>query len=248
MPTTILLAEDDPIAREVLTAHLDALGLSVHATASASEARALGANRRYFALLFDRRLLGGSGIEVLRDFRNDHDHPNHDTPAIAMSAELDDELMDALFAAGFVDAMEKPVTPARLRIALNGCVTLPVSAAAAFAEPGAVSGERAVLDDAAGLRACGSASVLEGLRGLLAAELPGYAEDLRSAHERGDARSFADTRHRLRSALGFCGATELLGVLDEHQGDVLPDAVSYARCRDAMDRLNRRLVPMSIDS
>jgi len=59
MSRVILLAEDDPITREVIGTHLRQLGFLVDSTASTTEAARLGARRTYSALVFDRNLQGG---------------------------------------------------------------------------------------------------------------------------------------------------------------------------------------------
>ena len=240
MPTRVLLAEDDPIAREVLSAHLQQLGLHVDATASADEARRLGAQHRYDLLVLDQILLAGTGIDVLRDFRADRSHPNHHTVALAISAELGDNEIDALFAEGFFDAMQKPVSAVRMHRALISCGLLADHMMPVAPSLLASSAPSQILDDARAIEACGSAEVLRGLRELLAIELPEYIADMRRALERNDEHTVRELAHRLRSALGFCGASEMIELLNRG----LPQPPAYIQFDDwvaAADRLSLAL-------
>jgi two-component system, OmpR family, response regulator len=222
MQRLILLAEDDPITREVVATHLRNLGLRVEATASVSEARVLASRETYSALVFDRNLQGGDAISLLADIRGNSGHLNAGTPAIAMSAELHDADVDQLLAAGFADAIEKPVSLLRLQLALAQCG---VACAGGCAEPAAALAPQLiaactgieVLDDDLGVQACGSTEVLSGLRGLLAIELPGYLSAIAAAMARQDALAVDEVLHRLKSALGFCGAREMLQLLQRLQ-------------------------------
>jgi CheY-like chemotaxis protein len=233
---SILLAEDDPITREVIVTHLSALGCSVTATAAASEAIALGGRARFDALLLDCALAGGDADTVVRALRADPGAPNARTPAIAISAELGDDRLDALLRSGFADAIQKPIGRDRLRLALVACAVKGLAGSGASIATEPLPASTLVLDEAAGLAACGSIEVLRGLRQLLAAELPTYRAEIDIACARGDVIALQSSLHRLKSALGFCGAAELRAVL-EHAGRELPEPAQLRRWQTAIDRL-----------
>ncbi len=243
MRRLILLAEDDAVTREVISTQLRGLGFVVDATASVLEASELGTQRPYTALIFDRHLLGGDAIGLLESFRARADHPNFETPAIAMSAELLDTDVDLLLAVGFADAIEKPASLARLRRALMQCGlhSAPiVEAAAAASEPAGTYERAEPLDDALGVQACGSPEVLAGLRALLAAELADYLAAILRGLDRHDAAAVNEVLHRMKSALGFCGASEMLRLLAALQSAPL-DRKRFAELAAGAQRLSDQL-------
>lgn len=245
MSRLILLAEDDAVTREVISTQLRGLGFAVDATASVREASELGAQRPYTALIFDRHLLGGDAIGLLQSIRAHADHPNLDTPAIAMSAELLDSDVDLLLAAGFADAIEKPASLARLQRALMQCglhnSTGIIDARAAASEPTRNYERTEPLDDALGIQACGSLEVLLGLRALLAAELADYLAAIVGGIDRQDAAAVSEVLHRMKSALGFCGASEMLGLLAALQKAPL-DRARFAGFAAGAQRLSDQLI------
>ena len=233
---SVLLAEDDPITCEVVQVHLLALGCLVRSTSSVTEAIALGSSHPFDALVLDCQLDGGDAGMVLRALRANVAGPNAQTAAIAMSAELDDFRFDALIDAGFVDAMEKPIHRSRLRHALAASGVAGLLDSRTNLAPIAIHESPPALDDTAGLLACGSVEVLTGLRLLLVQELPLHRTQIEDASARGDLAAMRGCVHRLKSALGFCGAAELKSLLD-HAGSDLPEAQLMAAWRQAIDRL-----------
>jgi CheY-like chemotaxis protein len=231
----ILLVEDDAITREVVQAHLSALGCRVDAAVLVSQAIEIGSNQAFDALVLDCQLGDGDAQTVLQALRTPGQGPNQRTAAVAMSAELDDARFDALIEAGFADAMEKPIHRSRLRHALTTCGVTGLGEA----RPQSASETLAaapILDDAAGIQACGSSEVLIGLRLLLAQELPMYRTQLDTAHAARDDVILRACVHRMKSALGFCGAKQLLSLLDQ-SGLQTPDAAVLESWQLAIDRL-----------
>lgn len=237
---SILLAEDDPIAREVILVHLLALGCAVTNTAAVAEAIALCDTQRFDALLLDCQLAGGAAEAILQYLRAPSGGYNRHTPAIAISAEMDDARLATLIEAGFADAMEKPVQRERLRVALSLCAVTGMIESTAAPMIQSSTEPTSVLDDLAGLQACGSAEVLRGLRGLLAAELPVYRAEIDAAIANSDAAAMNDCVHRMKSALGFCGATELRELLGR-AGIRLPAPALLSAWLRGMDRLSAAL-------
>jgi HPt (histidine-containing phosphotransfer) domain-containing protein len=152
-----------------------------------------------------------------------------------MSAELDDARFDALIEAGFADAMEKPIHRSRLRHALTICGVTGLGDARPQSASETLTADP-VLDDAAGIQACGSSEVLIGLRLLLAQELPVYRTQLDTAHAARDDVMLRACVHRMKSALGFCGARQLLCLLDQ-SGTRTPDTAVLESWQLAIDRL-----------
>ena len=239
MPDPILLAEDDPITREVLASHLQGLRLSCQAFDSCRGVERALRERRYAALILDLNLRGGTGTELLCALRADADSPNQQSPALAISADLRPEQRQQLQDCGFGAALQKPVSLQNLRTALLA-LGLDLGPAASPVAKASAAGRALVLDDAQALSACGSQKTVAGLRSLLAAELPGHEAQIRSALAAEDQESLRDCVHKLRSALGFCGGSELLELLSRLPPG-LPQPEQMAPIWIAFERLARAL-------
>lgn len=189
---SVLLVEDDPVSAEFVVA-----ALSGHrVTVAASCRQALAAPVSDFQLwLIDGQLPDGCGSELLAQLRR-----RAPTPAVALTAELDDQRRQALREAGFLSCIGKPISAAELRSALQRW--LPDSAAA-------------VWDESMAERALGSRpQVIAQLRTLLLGDLPQQRDSIVEACRQGDEARLRRELHRLRAACGFCGAAELQGCLD----------------------------------
>ncbi|MGP1667564.1 MAG: response regulator, partial [Rhodanobacter sp.] len=142
-------------------------------------------------LLLDCRMPGGGALQILPPLRRSGEARSSRSFAVASSAELSPSDRATLFAAGFDDVLLKPCSGAELQHLLQ---QLPNHAAI-------------LLDDHAALAACGDATTMRALRGLLRNELEILEPELDAL--RLDADAFADRLHRLRSSCGFCGADGL---------------------------------------
>jgi DNA-binding response OmpR family regulator len=217
----VLLLEDDPVSAEFLLAALAPLPLELAHAASLAQARRLLGESRIDLLLLDLALPDGSGRELLP--------ADGHGPALALTAELDAGRRAGLMAQGFADALAKPIAASALREAVASRLGLPpVSADAAAPLPAC---DIADWDDTAALTACGSAAVVDSLRGLLRQELPLQLERIRSALAEGHAQAALDELHRLRASCGFCGAAALAAA-----GIALAQAIRAGADADAPHR------------
>lgn len=205
----VLVADDDPVSLRFLEGALRELGCLPTAVGDGRAVLTVAAAERFDLLLLDRRMPGSGGAELLSALRR----AGVDAPAIATSADLDPTMRAGLSAAGYLDALLKPISMESLAraIAALGRYSGPPGSADATGsrQPGApdaaAAAEAVLLDDAAGLQAVGGdAATLTALRNLLAADLETLTQN---HHFEGDA--FADTLHRLRAACRYCGATRL---------------------------------------
>jgi two-component system OmpR family response regulator len=182
-----LIADDDPVSLRFLAAALEQLGCEVVTTANATQALA-ATGPSIDLLLLDRRMPGMGGAELLAALRE----RGIRAPAIATSAEVDMAIESQLRAAGFIDVIAKPVGVARLHDALRRHLRATTSAP--------------LFDEVTALAATGGdAEALRALRGLLADELAGIAEEM----SRSDRAAQCERLHRLRASCGFCGAAAL---------------------------------------
>jgi PAS domain S-box-containing protein len=100
----ILLVEDHPDTRYVLSRLLAGLGFTVTATGSVREAIEAGSRQQFDLLLSDIGLPDGSGMDVMRQIAG-----RHNLKGIALSGYGQDEDLRRSREAGFVTHLTKPV-------------------------------------------------------------------------------------------------------------------------------------------
>jgi DNA-binding response OmpR family regulator len=109
----VLVADDEPHIRRLLTTILSKSGYLVDEADSGSAALELWhAAQTYDAVLLDLMMPGATGLEVLEVIRAG-EHGIH-TPVIILTAKGQDADRDAAFAAGADDFMTKPFSPKKL--------------------------------------------------------------------------------------------------------------------------------------
>ncbi|MBI5899090.1 MAG: PAS domain S-box protein [Rhodocyclales bacterium] len=112
----ILLAEDNPINREVATELLHAIGLRVDVAENGRQALERIAGATYDLVLMDMQMPVLDGVEATRAIRA---RPDGGTiPIIAMTANAFDDDRRRCFEAGMNDFIAKPVDPAQLHAIL----------------------------------------------------------------------------------------------------------------------------------
>lgn len=106
----VLVADDDSISRLILEKSLTRAGMQVTLARDGNAALAALGSTRFDALVFDFRMPGLSGPELIARVRApDWSGPNADTPAIAISAEGDTVLHKMATRTGFAESFCKPV-------------------------------------------------------------------------------------------------------------------------------------------
>jgi len=113
---SLLLAEDNPINREVALELLESAGLIVTTANDGLEAVELAADNRYDLILLDIQMPRLDGTEAARNIRRQP--ANVGVPIIAMTANVGPEERASCALAGMDDHLAKPVDPDRLFITL----------------------------------------------------------------------------------------------------------------------------------
>jgi len=105
----ILLAEDEPINREIAQMLLEDVGLQVDLAENGQQAVEKARSGRYAAILMDMQMPVLDGLDATRQIRQLPDHQA--TPILAMTANAFAEDKDRCFAAGMDDFLTKPAKP-----------------------------------------------------------------------------------------------------------------------------------------
>ncbi|MFT3792463.1 MAG: response regulator [Rudaea sp.] len=214
----VLVADDDPVSLEFLTSALRELGCAVVGAASGRATLAACAQSACDLLLLDRRMPGLGGAPLLRELHR----AGCTAPAVATSAELDAPARAELAAAGYVDAVTKPIGMERLAMLL--ATHLPQwrgrrhgSGANVSAAALAASAEPALLEDGPALASVGGdGQTLRALRSLLAQELESVSARIAVL----PAPELGDWLHRLRASCRYCGAMRLLDVAERLESEL----------------------------
>ncbi|MBL8304286.1 MAG: response regulator, partial [Ideonella sp.] len=107
----VLLAEDNPINREVACELLSVVGLQVDTADNGAQAIEQALGGHYDLVLMDMQMPGTDGLAATRAIR---EHLGERLPIIAMTANAFGEDRAACLAAGMNDHVAKPVDPALL--------------------------------------------------------------------------------------------------------------------------------------
>ena len=105
----VLLAEDEPISREIACCQLETVGFCVDLAEDGRHALELARRNRYALILMDVQMPVMNGLESARAIRADS--LNMDTPVLAMTANAYGEDQAACLAAGMNEHIAKPVEP-----------------------------------------------------------------------------------------------------------------------------------------
>ncbi len=114
----VLLAEDDPINRELMDSLLSSLGHHVTAAKNGLEAVEAAAAQEFDFILLDISMPKMDGFEASKRIRA-LESPNAAIPIVAMTAHVTAEDKESCFEAGMSDYLSKPVSFTKLKHTLS---------------------------------------------------------------------------------------------------------------------------------
>jgi CheY-like chemotaxis protein len=115
--STILVIDDDPVARHIMSYMLTQQGFDVQMAGSGAEGLTLAREIKPAVITLDVMMPGMDGWAVLRELKNDP--ALRDTPVIMITMVENRSIGSAL---GAVDYLSKPVDKARLYEVIQRCV------------------------------------------------------------------------------------------------------------------------------
>ncbi len=248
----VLLAEDNPINREVAVELLRSVGLAVETADDGGSAVQLALARHYDLILMDMQMPVQDGLAATREIRR---RVGHATPIVAMTANAFSEDRQACLAAGMDDHVAKPVDPSLLYATLlRWLPLLPLAASAGTprAKPLAGAGQALPLaqrlalidglDSALALRHVGGkASTLERVLQRFVLTYNDGAASLASPLQEADPAAWRRTCHSLRGACAAIGVTDLLAEVQAFER-VLGNGAETAALLPAAQALNQGLL------
>ena len=237
----VLVAEDNATNQLVAKGLLEACGCEVAIVGDGQAAIEAWATGGYAAILMDCNMPGMDGLEATRRIRA-QEPDGARVPIVAMTANVDPDLIERCRAAGMDDAMSKPMQLRTVRqlmarwTATPAPVTVPELAAAenpASAVEAVVN--TAVLSELQ--RAIGDA--LPAVVQTFVADAARYFDDLRQAVQAGDTGRIRDLAHTLKGSARNVGADRVADLADRVErlaGGSNPDLAGLATLGEEFDR------------
>ena len=206
---SILVVDDHPVNREIITGMLSQLRHRVASAATGSEALSLAQRQRFDVILMDLNLPDLSGFETTARLLRESNARGLPPPAVlALTASVSDEDRARAAAAGMSGFLSKPVTLAAMEAAVSAAsLHMRLGEEAAAASVPALP----VLDDTVRSLAAtaGSGEIATRLLRLAREELPKDLARWKQAVADGESAAAHNAAHRIAGAAALLGAQRL---------------------------------------
>lgn len=240
----VLVAEDNATNQLVAKGLLEACGCDVTVVADGQAAIDAWAAGRFDAILMDCNMPGMDGLEATRHIRA-QEAPGMRVPIVAMTANVDADLIKLCYAAGMDEALPKPMQLRTVRLLLSRWST-----PHALTEPEPAAD---VVDAAATAATATAAVVNTALLGELqialgdtlptvirtfVADSAVYLQELRGAALAGDTGRIRSLAHTLKGSARNVGADQMANLADHIErlaGGANPDLASLVSLGEDFD-------------
>ena len=238
----VLVAEDNATNQLVAKGLLEACGCQVTVVGDGQGAVDEWATGLYAAIFMDCNMPGMDGLEATRQIRA-NESLGQRLPIIAMTANIDPELIEQCYAAGMDDTLPKPMQLQTVRQILSKWASGQSVTTATALEP-------ATQDDLSSTTAVLNAALLGELHSAIGDALPTvirtfisdsavYFEDLRSAVQARDIGRIRDLAHALKGSALNLGAEQMANRaarIERLAGGADPDLAGLMRLSEDFDR------------
>jgi len=221
----ILVAEDNAINQQLITALLKKWGHRVTMAEDGYQAISAALDADYDLILMDIQMPGMSGIEASKRIREASGQRGA-TPIVALTAHVLAGTRDEALGAGIQDHVTKPIDPVELAIAINRWARKPSTptaiAGVATGRENAASGTADIVLDIDMLTVLeeqiGRETVLE-LAAIFLDETPGKIAGIRRAVSDGELPTARRLAHDIRSTAGNMGMRALMSLARDMEQD-----------------------------
>ncbi len=232
----VLLAEDNPLNREVASALLGRMGHALVVTEDGEEALSALERDTFDVLLLDVQMPGTDGFEVMRRIREREAGNSHHLPIIAVTAHAMKGDRERCLAAGADDYVSKPLRRQDLAQAIARVFSARPAAPALVRQPGQICLDR-LLEEVEGDR-----TVLRRMIALYFDTTPAMLSHVQRAAEAGDAAALARATHTLKGSAAQFGAEEayqLLAAMEQsaREGNVTNATSHLPELINALDQV-----------
>jgi CheY-like chemotaxis protein len=224
----VLIADDDPVSRLVITRQLQLRGFSVDAASNGREAVEKHATDNYTAIFMDCQMPEMNGYDAARAIRDSEGSERH-TPVIAMTASVREGDRDLCFVSGMDDYIAKPLDQTALdgaiarripSVELDLSTTGPLEGAAG--DLGVPLLERSVLTDVFRHNSESRSYLI----GVFVEETQARLDQLAAATAAGDTATMQRLTHALKGSAGAIGARRLERICTEAHASAMDESVS----------------------
>jgi signal transduction histidine kinase/DNA-binding NarL/FixJ family response regulator len=226
----VLLAEDNPVNREVAMAMLESLGLQVACAADGAEAVRQAETEPFDLILMDCQMPEMDGFEATRRIRA---NGLRETPIVALTANAMSGDREHCIEAGMNDYLSKPFTRDALQRTMRRWIGGVRDAAAAGPEHDshATTLDPEALAALSALQRPGMQNLLQSVCSTYLVEAPQLLAQLHGAAQVGNLALLKEAAHSLKSSSAQLGASQLAGLCR-----AVEEAVRYGTLADPLQQ------------